>query len=156
MLNAVPIAWISKRQPLTAVSPAEAEVHALRDAVLAARLVQWVAEDMFPDKVKWPLVMNTDSSQARSFQHNTCPNSKLRGCFDIRDKSVQEMRDKGVVSTKQIPRDLNLADLLTHCLSRSKFRGQLKKAQNFQRYNCKGACLHQSWFTIQLHPYSSY
>ena len=156
MLNAVPIAWISKRQPLTAVSPAEAEVHALRDAVLAARLVQWVAEDMFPDKVKWPLVMNTDSSQARSFQHNTCPNSKLRGCFDIRDKSVQEMRDKGVVSTKQIPRDLNLADLLTHCLSRSKFRDQLKKAQNFQRYNCKGACLHQSWFTIQLHPYSSY
>ena len=150
MLNTVPVAWLSKRQPITAVSPAEAEIHAMRDAIIAARLIQWVAEDMF-EGVAWPLEMKTDSAQARSFQHNTCPNSKLRGCFDIRENSIQEMRDKKIVITKQIPRDHNLADLMTHCLTRSKFREQIARAQNFQRYNCKGACLNNYTFSMQLY-----
>ena len=64
--------------------------------------------------VDWPFTIYTDSSQAHSFQHNTCPNSKIRGCFDLRDKCVQELRDKGVVKSVKIPRDLNVADLLTH------------------------------------------
>ena len=63
--------------------------------------------------VKWPFSINTDSSQARSFQHNTCPGSKLRGCFDLRDKSVSELRDKGVVTSNKIHRGLNVADMLT-------------------------------------------
>jgi hypothetical protein len=149
MLNGIPVGWLSKRQPITAVSPAEAEVHALRDAIIAARLIQWVAEDMCLD-VKWPLVMCTDSTQAHSFQHNTCPKSRMRGCFDLREKSIKEMRDKGVVTAKYVPRHLNMADLLTHCLSRCKFREQLQRAQNFQRYNCKGACVFIPIFSIQL------
>ena len=149
LLNGVPVAWLSKRQPVTAVSPAEAEIYALRDAAIAAKLMQWVAEDMHID-VKWPLAIKVDSTQARSFQHSNYPNSKLRGCFDIRNSSIQEMRDKKIITTEKIPRDLNLADLLTHCLSRCKFREQVGRAQNFQRYNCKGACLHKSIFRLQL------
>ena len=150
MLNGVPVSWLSKRQPVTAVSPAEAEIYALRDAVIAARLIQWVAEGMFAG-VKWPLTMKVDSNQARSFQHNTCPNSKLRGCFDLREKSIQELRDKRTVTTEKVPRELNMADILTHSLSTCKFRDQLQKAQNFQRYNCKGACLLVPTFNMQLY-----
>jgi len=151
LLNGVPVAWLSKRQPVTAVSPAEAEVYALRDAVIAAKLVQWVATDMGMS-VRWPLIMQTDSNQAVSFQQNTCPNSKMRGCFQLRDQSIRELRDKGEVQAKYVPRDQNLADILTHCLSRCKFREQLKRAQNFQRYNCKGACVLKSIFSVQLSP----
>jgi hypothetical protein len=149
MLNGIPVGWLSKRQPITAVSPAEAEVHALRDAIIAARLIQWVAEDMRFD-VKWPLIMQTDSTQAHSFQHNTCPKSRMRGCFDLREQSIKEMRDKGVVRAKYVPRELNMADLLTHCLSRCKFRQQLQQSQNFQRYNCKGACVFNAIIRVQL------
>ena len=100
-------------------------------AVVAARLLQWVAEDMFGD-VKWPLLMNTDPTPRRS----STTNSRLRGCFDIRERSVQELRDRGVVATRYVPRDRSLADMLTHCLSRGKFTDKVKQAQNVQRYNC--------------------
>ena len=149
VLNGVPVAWLSKRQPVTAVSPAEAEVYALRDAVLAARLVQWVAEDMGVS-VRWPFTMYTDSGQARSFQHDTCPTSKMRGCFQLRDMWVRELRDSGTVIAKHIPRNLNVADLLTHCLSRCKFKEGLKRIQNLRQYFCRGACVNKSIFTVVL------
>lgn len=120
MLNGIPFEWISRKQPHTAVSPAEAEVYAMREAAVAARLAQWVAEEMGL-VVKWPLELKTDSMQARSFQHNTSPNSKLRGCFDIRDSFIQELRDKNVITSTYIKRTMNVADLLTHCLSQTSF-----------------------------------
>jgi len=103
---------------------------------VAARLAQWVAEEMGLD-VRWPLELKTDSMQARSFQHNTTPNSKLRGCFDLRDALFRELRDKKVIESKYIKRTLNIADLMTHSLSRSKFQDMLHRAQHFQTQNCK-------------------
>lgn len=144
-LNGVPVCWMSKRQPVTAVSPAEAEIYALRDAVVAARLVHWVAEDM-GSVAPWPMVIHTDSSQALSFQRGTCPNSKIRGCFQLREAWVKELRDQGVVRAEKIPRDLNMADMLTHCLSRCKFRDALSRAQNLRKYNCRGACVYEPLF----------
>ena len=75
----------------------------------------------------------------------------MRGCFDIRERSIQELRDQKVVTTKHIPREFNMADLLTHCLSRSAFQKQLTKTQNFERYNCRGACLQNFTFSLQLY-----
>ena len=91
-LNGFPIAWASRRQPVTAVSPAEAEVYAMREGVVAGRLVQWVAEEM-AIQVKWPFTVLSDSTQAVSFQRATAPNSKLRRCFDMREQVVKELRD---------------------------------------------------------------
>jgi hypothetical protein len=150
MLNDIPFEWISRKQPHTAVSPAEAEVYAMREAAVSARLAQWVAEEMGL-VVQWPLELKTDSMQARSFQHNTSPNSKLRGCFDIRDSMIQELRDKNVIKSTYIKRTLNIADLLTHCLSQTSFNDMLHRAQNFQTQNCKGACVFTSIFNMQFH-----
>ena len=128
-LNGCPIEWASRRQPVTAVSPAEAEIYAMREAVVAGRLVQWVAEEM-AIKVTWPFVMKSDSTQAISFQKATAPNSKLRRVFDMRDTSVQELRDQSIVKSEYILRDLNVADLLTHCLPGPSFLLCLGRAQN--------------------------
>ena len=100
-LNNFPVDWCSRKQPDTAVSPAQADIYAMHEAVYACRLVQWVAEEMGMG-VDWPFTIQTDSSQAFSFQHNTCPNSKIRGCFDLRNQTVNELRDKGIVRAKKI------------------------------------------------------
>ena len=148
-LNSFPVDWCSRRQPITAVSPAQAEIYAMHEAVVACRLMQWVAEEMGM-AVKWPFSINTDSSQARSFQHNTCPGSKLRGCFDLRDKSVSELRDKGIVTSNKIHRDLNVADMLTHCLTRGQFHHHLDRAQNLRYHNSKGACVFNLIYSIRV------
>lgn len=97
LLNGTPVEWVSRKQPATSIAPAEAEIYAMREAVGVCRWTQWVAEELGL-QVAWPFVLNTDSTQARSFQHNTCPASKLRTYFDLRDKSIQELRDKGLIS----------------------------------------------------------
>jgi hypothetical protein len=130
-LNGFPVSWASRRQPVTAVSPAEAEVYAMSEGVIAGRLVQWVAEEM-AIQVQWPFTVFSDSTQAVSFQKATAPNSKLRRVFDMREQSVAEMRDHKVVKSKHIPRDLNVADVLTHCLTAPNFSATLGMAQNLQ------------------------
>ena len=149
MLNSVPVEWLSRKQPMTAVSPAEAEVYAMREAVVISRLAQWVAEEMGM-RVQWPLEMFTDSTQARSFQHNTCPNSKMRGCYDLREQAVRELRDKEVVSATYIRRDLNIADLLTHCLAKSKFKEMVARAQNLHCHISRVACVYNCVFSVPL------
>ena len=148
-LNSFPVDWCSRKQPDTSVSPAEAEIYAMHEAVVACRLIQWVAEEMGMS-VEWPFLINTDSSQAYSFQHSTCPNSKVRGCFDLRNKRTIELRDKGVVSSKKIPRDLNVADMLTHCLARKQFQHHLSRAQNLRYHNSKGACVFNLIYSIRV------
>jgi hypothetical protein len=148
-LNGFPVDWCSRKQPDTSVSPAEAEIYAMHEAVVACRLIQWVAEEMGM-VVHWPFAINTDSSQAYSFQHSTCPNSKIRGCFDLRNNATIEMRDKGQVKAVKIFRDLNVADMLTHCLSRMKFQHHLSRAQNLRYHNSSGACVFKLIYSIRV------
>lgn len=148
-LNSFPLEWTSKRQPHTSVAPAEAEVYAMSEAVFAGRLVNWVAEEMGL-KVKWPFELYSDSSQAVSYQHSTCPNSKMRPFFDLRSNRIQELRDTNVVTSKKIIRDLNVADLLTHCLSGVHHWKHLGRAQNLRSISCRGACVYKYMYSVQL------
>ena len=145
-LNGCPVEWGSKRQPVTAVSPAEAEIYAMREGVIAGRLVQWVAEEM-GITVPWPFAMQSDSTQAVSFQKATAPNSKLRRVFDMRSTAVQELRDQSVVRSVHILRDLNVADLLTHCLSGPQFQRCLGRAQNLHSDSHRGAFVSNSYLS---------
>ena len=45
LLNSMPVFWKSNKQPVTALSSAEAEVYAMMEAVKEARLRLWVAEE---------------------------------------------------------------------------------------------------------------
>ena len=69
LLNGVPIFWRSNKQPKTSLSPAEAEIYAMSEAVRDSRNVTWVLEDMGVTVV-WPLQVKTDSNGAQSFQQD--------------------------------------------------------------------------------------
>ena len=65
--------------------------------------------------------MLTDSTGARSFQRDTCPGTRLRGCFDFREKWAEELREQGQFSTELVSDSSNLADIFTKCLSNVEF-----------------------------------
>ena len=82
LLNGVPVHWRSSKQPVTALSSAEAEIYALSEAIKSGRLFQteWRCEEA-DMKVQWPMNVMVDNTQGISFQQGTCVNSKLRGTF---------------------------------------------------------------------------
>ena len=84
----------------------------------------------------WPLTVQVDNEQARSFVYGTCLNSRLRGCVDMRLQWVQDIRKQvgtGQVQVKYVHTKDNMADVLTKCLPAWKFNNTLDKIQNSQR-----------------------
>ena len=65
-LNGVPVHWRSAKQPVTALSSAEAEIYALSEAVKCGRLFQWRCEEMGMP-VEWPMQIWVDNEQAIVF-----------------------------------------------------------------------------------------
>ena len=98
-LNGVPVHWRSARQPVTALSSAEAEVYALAEAVKQARAYLWRCEEMGM-RVVWPMEIMVDNKQAISFQRGTCIYTKLAGVIDMRQQWVKEMRNKKEVGVR--------------------------------------------------------
>ena len=68
----------------------------IKEGVRNARLLLWVAQEM-GISVSWPFVVNCDSKQAISFQQDTCPKSRIRGSFDLREDWVAEVRDQQTI-----------------------------------------------------------
>jgi len=128
LLNGVPVHWRSNRQPKTTLSPVESEVYALSVGIKDARLMGWVLEDCGV-KVEWPLVIHTDSLGAESFKSDTCPYSKLRGCFSYRWDWIVELREAGDVRTAHISDSDNLADIFTKCLTTKQFSQRVYQIQ---------------------------
>jgi len=95
-------------------------MYALSVGVKDARLMGWVLEDC-GIKVDWPLTVHTDSLGAESFKRDTCPYSKLRGCFSYRWDWVEELRLAGDVKTAHVSDLDNLADIFTKCLPTKDF-----------------------------------
>ena len=113
--------WQSKKQVSTALSSAEAEIYALAEAAKQARLAQWRAEELGIG-TKWPIDIQVDNKAGISFQKATNPNTKLLGCFDLRDSWVSELRDKAQIKAVKVHTDNNCADLLTKCHSKQRFQ----------------------------------
>jgi hypothetical protein len=113
------------------------EIYALKEGVKDSKLVQWVAEEMGIRTV-YPFVVQVDNSQARSFQGDTCPNSKIRGSIDMREAWIQEMRDLDVVKTVHVAGEDNMADILTKCMKGPKFVELRDRIVNFQSVEIVG------------------
>ena len=75
LLNGAPVYWKSKKQPVTAISSACAEIYALSDTVKDSRLFMWRSQELGMPVV--PLVVQVDNAQAKSFKEGTCVQSKL-------------------------------------------------------------------------------
>ena len=131
LLNGIPVHWRSNEQPVTADSPACAEIYALKEGVRDSRLLLWVAEEMGL-AVSWPFVVNCDSKQAISFQQDTCPKSKIRGSFDLREDWVAEVRDQKTVQMAKIEGTKNCSDIMTKCMPTWKFLRMIELITTFQ------------------------
>ena len=116
LLNSMPVYWMSKKQPVTALSSAEAEVYAMMEAVKESRLRLWVAEEA-GIKVNYPLTLMVDNAAGESFCKSTTGLSKLRGVYQMRERRIKELRDARIVTAKHVDTKLNLADRLTKGLS---------------------------------------
>ena len=93
LLNCVPIHWRSNRQVKTSQSPVEAEVYALAAGVKDARSTYFVLNEMGA-RLQAEIEVSVDSTGAYSFFYDTCPDSKLSGCFDRKEKWVRELMDR--------------------------------------------------------------
>ena len=143
LLNGVPVHWRSNRQPVSADSPACAEIYALKEGVKDGRLFNWVAEEMGMS-VSWPFVVQVDNKQAISFQQDTCINSKIRGSIDMRMEWVEELRDLKIVKTIHVSGEDNLADILTKCLKGPKHSSMVEKTVDFQKSEILGGHVYLS------------
>lgn len=126
--NGIPVHWRSNKQPMTTDSSAAAEVYALSQAVKEARYFVWKAGEMGlrePEIIK----MMVDNAQAISFQHRTCPHTKLKGVFDLRWDWVKDLQDDGGVTTAYINTKDNVADLLTKCHQSTDFNRLVQLSQ---------------------------
>ena len=126
MLNDVPVYWQSKKQQAIAYSSAAAEIYALSETMKSSRLFMWRCQEM---GMKLPKVIDVqvDSKGARSFQLGAYLESKLRGCFDLRESWVQEFRNQGIMTTTHVDGKDNLADLFTKGLAAKRFKYLIKK-----------------------------
>ena len=129
----VPVHWRSNRQPRSTLSPAESEIYALSTGVKDTRLYHWVLEEFTRSRTEYPVLVQTDSSGARSSQGDTCPSTRLRGCFDFREMWVTELRNQGEIKAELIPERLNLADIFTKCLSNLDFVIRREQIINFRQ-----------------------
>ena len=127
-LNGIPIHWKSNKQPTTTDSSAAAEIYALSQAYKEARYFSWKCAEMgmlVPDVV----CMEVDNTQAISFQHKTCPHTKLKGVFDLRWDWVADLQKTGEVNTVHVDTQFNMADLLTKCLNNDDFNRLVQLTQ---------------------------
>ena len=80
------------------------------------QLLLWRAQEQGIE-VTLPGEIYVDNAAGISFQSKTNPDSKLRGCFDLRAAWVKELQDSGIVRAVKIDTQYNIADLLTKCQS---------------------------------------
>ena len=65
--------------------------------------------------------VSVDSTGAYSFFYDTCPDSKLSGCFDRKEKWVRELMESKEVRLLKVKSEENMADIFTKCLPRGQF-----------------------------------
>ena len=67
MCNGVPVQWRSKKQPVTSISSAAAEIYALAEGVKDSRLNAWKAQEMGLERPK-PIEIQVDNAAGIVFQ----------------------------------------------------------------------------------------
>ena len=115
LLNGLPVHWRSNKQP-TVISSAQAEMHAMSEACKDIRLRLWVADELGLQPA-YPTAIKVDNQAGVHFQNKMNPATKLKGVFDLRQKWVEELQDRRIITAVKVSAHVNLADQLTKPLS---------------------------------------
>ena len=121
---------LSSTQGAIALSSAEAEFYAMVDAVLKAKWLTTVSQEMGMGTRVAKIVLGTDSSAAKSFACRRGLGSMRH--IKIRDLWLQKEVLKGLVKVVKIPGESNPADLMTKYLG-AETMGERLKAMNIRK-----------------------
>ena len=121
LLNGLPVHWRSNKQPETAISSAQAEIYAMSEACKDIRLRLWVAEEIGLQPT-YPTDIKVDNQAGVYFQNKMNPATRLKGVFDLRQKWIEELQDRHIITAVKINTSVNLADQLTKPLNGNKLR----------------------------------
>ena len=112
------LSWLSKKQPIVALSTSEAEYVALSSATQEAVWLRKLLSDLgvAPDE---PTVLMEDNQGAIAIARNPVAHARTKH-FDIRHHYVREAV-QGVIDLRYCPTSEMVADLLTKPLSRGQF-----------------------------------
>ena len=88
----------------------------------------WVFEELGV-AVRWPMKIWCDSTGAISFKDDTCPVSKIRGCFDYREDWVEELKAEEIIQVHKVKDVNNLADMLTKQYPTYKFKARMQQVR---------------------------
>jgi len=115
-LGSVPICWKSKRQPIVALSTAEAEYMALSMAAQTAIWIRKLLKD-FIVASKEPTVIYEDNQGCIAMAKNPVNHERTKH-IDIRYNFVRERVEDKTISVKYMETTDMLADILTKGLPR--------------------------------------
>ena len=115
----------STTQGAVALSSAEAEFYAMVDAVLKAKWMTAVSQELGFKTMGGKIVLGTDSSAAKNFVSRRGL-GKMRH-IEVRDLWLQREVMKGQVKVVKIPGDDNPADLMTKFLNAETIGRRLEK-----------------------------
>ena len=118
LLNGMPVTWASKKQPMTALSSAVAEIYAFSEAVKHAQFLIWRMQDV-GHNIQKPIKILEDNAATIYFQTSTKTNTKIRGIYNLRWTWIRELRDMAKIIAVKVATGDNIADLLTKCQPRA-------------------------------------
>lgn len=119
-----PVIWLSKKQPIVALSSTEAEYVAATSAVQEVCWLRKILVDLFqPPLIPTPI--HEDNQGAINMSKN--PETKRTKHMDIRFHYLRDCVENGVVQLQHIPTRDQIADIFTKALPRPQFEALRSK-----------------------------
>ena len=114
------VSWLSKKQPIVALSTAEAEYVALSMTTQEAVWLRRILSDLTTAEDQKPTIVMEDNQGTIAIAKNPVAHARTKH-IDIRYHYVREAVQKGIMGLQYCPTKDMVADLLTKSLPRGRF-----------------------------------
>ena len=115
-----PVSWLSKKQPVVALSTAEAEYIALSSATQEAIWFRKLLGQLSEVTEYQPIILKEDNQGAITMAQNHVPHGRTKH-IDVKYHFVHEAIQQRLIELKYCPTDNMIADLLTKPLLKGQF-----------------------------------
>lgn len=119
MLAGAAISWMSKKQPVVALSTTEAEYIALCSAAQEAVWLKRLLKNIRPDDEK-PVTIHEDNQGTIAISANPIAHARTKH-IDVKYHYVREAKDKGDINIQYCPTEDMIADIMTKTTSKSRY-----------------------------------
>ena len=120
LMSGSPMSWLSKKQPIVALSTSEAEYVALSMATQEAVWLRCFLSGLTATELEKPTAIMEDNQGAIAIARNSICQARIKH-IDIRFHYVREAVQQKSIILQYCPTENMIADLLTKSLSRNRF-----------------------------------